>query len=217
MSSISMGKTSRELSQSAREKIKGGGCPALAHRPIAEPNGRSARGEASVTSSNRFRSERLGSKSPRAADPYRTSERRLSPSACSLVDRACDLSQALGLPVRNTLAGLPREEFLGPGSIVRVAVDSTHHLGYGMPATAAAYFRKSRAFDLSTPGARIVVRYAERDLLMSGWMVGEPHLAGNAAVLELPVGRGRVILLGFSPYFRAQPHGTFKLLFNALY
>jgi hypothetical protein len=134
-----------------------------------------------------------------------------------LVDRACDLSEQLGLPVRNALAGLKREEFFGPGSIVRVTVDSTYALGYGMPATAAAYFRKSRAFDVAAPGARTVVRYAEQNVLMSGWMVGEPHLAGKAAVVELPMGLGRVVLLGFSPYFRAQPHGTFKLLFNALY
>lgn len=134
-----------------------------------------------------------------------------------LVDRACDLSEQLGLPVRNVLAGLKREEFFGPGSIVRATVDSTHQLGLGMPSWSAVYFRKSRAFETSAPAARVVVRYAEQDVLMSGWMVGEPHMAGKAAVVELPVGRGRVVLLGFSPYFRAQPHGTFKLLFNAIY
>jgi len=135
-----------------------------------------------------------------------------------LVDRACDLAtERLGLPIKNVLAGLPATDFFGPGSIVRARVDTAHALGFGMPAEAPVFFRKSRAFTSSDPAVRTVVTYADRDLLLSGWLVGERHLAGQGAVLEAPLGRGRVILLGFAPYFRGQPHGTFKLLFNALY
>jgi hypothetical protein len=135
-----------------------------------------------------------------------------------LVDRACDLgTEELGLPVRNVLAGLKPTEFFAPGSMVRARVDSTAELGYGMPAEADVFFRKSRAFDVSDPSVRSVVTYGSSDLLRSGWLVGEDRMAGKAAVVELPVGRGRVVLLGFTPYFRGQTHGTFKLLFNALY
>ncbi|OGU02924.1 MAG: hypothetical protein A2W29_11220 [Gemmatimonadetes bacterium RBG_16_66_8] len=119
--------------------------------------------------------------------------------------------------MRNVLAGLTPEQFFGPGSIVRVEVDPTHPLAYGMAPRTAAYFRKSRAFETTAPGARSVVRYADSDVLMSGWLLGAQHMAGRDAVLDVPLGQGRVILLGFSPYFRGQPHGTFKLLFNALY
>ncbi|HEX9581263.1 MAG TPA: M14 metallopeptidase family protein [Gemmatimonadales bacterium] len=135
-----------------------------------------------------------------------------------LVDRACDLAtDHLGLPVRNVLAGLSPQQFFGPGSIVRVVADPTHPLAYGMPVHTAAFFRKSRAFETTAPGARSAVRYAADSVLMSGWLVGADLMAGKDAVLDLPMGRGRVILLGFSPYFRGQPHATFKLLFNALY
>lgn len=135
-----------------------------------------------------------------------------------LVDRACDLAtDHLGLPVKNVLAGLSPQEFFGPGSIVRVVVDNAHPLAYGMEPQTAAYFRKSRAFETAAPGAQSVVRYAADSVLMSGWLVGADRMAGKHAVLDVPVGRGRVILLGFSPYFRGQPHATFKLLFNSVY
>ncbi len=135
-----------------------------------------------------------------------------------LVDRACDLgTDNLGVPVKNVLAGLEDTEFFGPGSIVRARVDSASSLGYGMPSETAVFFRKSRAFTTSDPSVRSVVTYGTADVLLSGWLVGEQHLAGKGAVVEAPVGKGRVILLGFTPYFRGQPHGTFKLLFNALY
>ena len=135
-----------------------------------------------------------------------------------LVDRACELAtERLGLPIKNVLAGLPSTEFFGPGSIVRARVDTTKALGFGMPAEAPVFFRKSRAFSSSDPSVQTVVTYGAGDVLLSGWLVGEEHMAGQGAVVEASLGRGRVILLGFTPYFRGQPHGTFKLLFNALY
>ena len=51
---------------------------------------------------------------------------------------------------------------------------------------------------------------------MSGWMLGEQVLATRAAVVDAAVEKGRVVLLGFGTQHRGQPHGTFKLLFNAI-
>lgn len=52
---------------------------------------------------------------------------------------------------------------------------------------------------------------------MSGYLKGGELLERRAAVVELKVGKGRVVLIGFRAQHRAQPHRTFKLLFNALY
>ena len=76
----------------------------------------------------------------------------------------------------------------------------------------AAYTVSARG----TAGIATVARYPQGPLLMSGWIVGEQRLRDAAAVLDIPVGRGRVILHTFRVQNRAQTLGTFKLLFNSL-
>ena len=62
-----------------------------------------------------------------------------------------------------------------------------------------------------------VVRYAEDDILMSGWALGEEDaIGGKIAMARVPVGAGEVVVFGFRPQFRGQPRGTYKLFLNAL-
>jgi len=126
----------------------------------------------------------------------------------------------LGLPARNVVAGLDAKEFFCPGSTLRVNVDTTHPLAYGMPADALVLFHYSPAFDVVATDFndrnQIVVRYAERDVERSGWLNGEKYIAGRTAMASMGVGQGKVVLIGFRTQNRAQTHGTYKLLFNAL-
>ncbi|UCG74708.1 MAG: peptidase M14 [Gemmatimonadota bacterium] len=144
------------------------------------------------------------------------------------VDGAADFAiEQFGLPVRNALREVPAETLSVPGSLLRLAVDPADAGGFGMAEETAASFVRSRAFEVvplagaedrgQRPEVTVTARYAATDLLLSGWERGaEQHLAGRPAMLSTSVGRGRVILIGFRPYFRGQPRGTFKLLFNAL-
>ncbi|HEY7171000.1 MAG TPA: M14 family metallopeptidase, partial [Vicinamibacterales bacterium] len=135
------------------------------------------------------------------------------------VDRATELPlRAFRLPVRNVTAGVSDTDFFVPGSLVRLRVDPNQPLAYGLPEEISAFLANTPAFALDPSlRERVVARYPEQNLLMSGWLVGERVLAGRAAVLDLPLGRGRVVLLGLRPAHRGQAHGTFKLLFNSFY
>ena len=139
------------------------------------------------------------------------------------LDAAADLVlDHLGANASDGLAGVSQEEFFCPGSLLRIEVDITHPLAYGMPASATAFFVHSQAFvipDASEEPASVTVvaRYADDNLLESGWILGAERLAGLGAVLEVPYGAGRIVLLGFRTHFRAQPHETFKLFFNSLW
>lgn len=107
--------------------------------------------------------------------------------------------------------------FYAPGSIVRTKVDPSHPIAYGSEADGIAWFEQSPAFEVSG-NARTIVSYpTDGTLLASGWLLGGDKLNGRSAVVEAPLGRGRVILFGFRPQYRAQTWSTFKLFFNALY
>jgi hypothetical protein len=131
-------------------------------------------------------------------------------------DFAIDL---LGLPVRNATAGLASADFFIPGSLLRTEVDPDHPIAFGMADEVAAFFQSSRGFEVLDPRAvAVVARYAEEDILMSGWELGaDRHLAGRAAVIHAPVGEGSAVLIGFRSQFRAQPTATYKLFFNAIH
>jgi len=77
------------------------------------------------------------------------------------------------------------------------------------------------AFDINNSSANdqisVVARYHDRDLLRGGWLDAEKHLAGQAALLDVGYGKGRIAMIGFRAQNRAQAYGTFKVLFNALY
>jgi hypothetical protein len=128
--------------------------------------------------------------------------------------------EILELAVRNVTKKLDSKEFFCPGSTLRASFDEASPFGYGMPREGLVLFWSSPAFEI-VPSDRndryqTVVRYAERDLLESGWLVGEKSIARRAGMVVATVGKGKVVLIGFRAQHRAQTHGTYKLLFNAL-
>ena len=129
-------------------------------------------------------------------------------------DLAIDLFK---LPVRN-VAREAGDNLVAPGTIVRLDVDETDSLSYGLPKQTAGFFASSAAYDVSaSPDFKTAVRYASKDLLVSGLLRGGQAIEGRSAAISAAIGSGRVVLLGFPVQHRAQSLATFRLLFNALY
>jgi hypothetical protein len=133
---------------------------------------------------------------------------------------SCDVAiERLSLPVQDVKRTLRRDQHFAPGSILSVRVDAGHPIGYGMAAETYGFYDNSPFFALddSGPGLQVVARYADRDVLASGYLKGEEAMAGQAAVVSIDIGRGHVVLFGLRPQHRGQTHATFPMLFNALY
>ncbi|SPF47920.1 Peptidase M14, carboxypeptidase A [Candidatus Sulfopaludibacter sp. SbA4] len=140
------------------------------------------------------------------------------------------IAELLDLPVKSFLTemgpdgkerALPREKFYIPGSLLKMNVDNTNPLAYGMPKVVDVFFENSPVFRLQ-PTVELqhtspVGWFTGTSVLDSGWAWGQQYLDGGTAVAEATVGEGKVVLLGPEVNFRDQPHGTYKLLFNGLY
>ena len=150
------------------------------------------------------------------------------------IGSSTSMAELLGVAVKSALTemgfdgkerALPSDKFYIPGSLVKVNVDNKNPLAYGMPEQVDVFFDHSPVFKLPPDAQQkktsAVAWYGGpgpgTDLLSSGWAWGQQYLNGGTAIAEASVGEGKVILLGPEVAFRAQPHGTFKFLFNGLY
>ncbi len=66
--------------------------------------------------------------------------------------------------------------------------------------------------------AKVILKYHQTadSLLVSGLLAGGDELAGRAAVVDAPLGKGHVILFGMRPLWRWQSQGSFALAINAI-
>jgi hypothetical protein len=136
--------------------------------------------------------------------------------------QAGDLAlEGFDIPVQNAVNGIWGNEFWAPGATLRMKIDNTNPYTYGMPEYGLATYlaggqvyetvRGARSADVTRLGT-----YLDRDILESGWLLGEETIANKAAMVAVDKGEGSILMLGFRTQHRAQTHGTYKLLFNAL-
>ena len=154
------------------------------------------------------------------------------------LNRASDFAiEQFNLPVRDVVDGLPRTNFYVPGSILRIELDTSDPIAKGMPKESIAWAENSPVFEIldgprgSSPTVRegsdagrmpallvkIIAWYPkDKDPLLSGWLLGGDGIKGKAALVEVGMGKGRIILFGFRPQYRGQSLATYPLFFNAI-
>lgn len=131
-----------------------------------------------------------------------------------------------GLPMTNHLTDgadnpLGRAEYYVPSSVLEMAVDNTQPLAYGFGDHTNIMFNNSPVFRLlpqaPSLGVTPVAWFDSETPLLSGWAWGEQRLFGGTTVSEAKLGEGRMFLFGPLIKKRAQPHATFKFLFNGIH
>ncbi|HBB95249.1 MAG TPA: hypothetical protein DC054_07640 [Blastocatellia bacterium] len=149
------------------------------------------------------------------------------------LNRASDFAiEQFKLPVRDVVDGLPRTDFYVPGSILRIELDTNDPIAKGMPKESIAWAENSPVFEVGgtgvspvngdtgrmpVPQVKVIAWYPkDSDPLLSGWLLGGDRIKGKAALVEVTMGKGRIILFGFRPQYRGQSLATYPLFFNAI-
>jgi hypothetical protein len=139
------------------------------------------------------------------------------------MDAVCGLPiEKFHLPVTDITKKLKPEEFFASGLLLSIVLDHDHPVAYGMPEETVGFYAQSPVFQTWASSddksqVKVIAKYPEENITLSGWMLGEKYLRNKAAAVEVKMGKGKIILLGFNVQHRGQTAATFKLLFNSLF
>jgi len=146
------------------------------------------------------------------------------------IGSSTNLAYHLNLPVRSAMTEivngeekrLPAEKYYVPGSVLKVGVDTKQPANWGMEKEADVYFDNSPVFKLTGDAIaagkiKPLMWFDSATPLRSGWAWGQAYLQDGVTAFEASVGNGKLFAFGPEIAFRAQTHGTFKLIFNQLY
>ena len=107
---------------------------------------------------------------------------------------------------------------LVPGSILSAeVVDDRRPTTDGYSRELAVFFAKAPVFSVMEGGsASVLLRFAENETWLSGLAGNAVPLRGAPAIIEAPIGRGKLVMFAFNPVHRWLSVGTFDLLFNTI-
>lgn len=127
-----------------------------------------------------------------------------------------------GLDVEDLFGGAPKERASGRGSLKDpdVIQGRTHKppkikgAGTGIPPEYRDRIKLYLPTDITD--MRVILRFDQKEkLLISGMLAGGEELQNRAAVVDVPLGEGHILLFAINPMWRYETHGSFFLLFNA--
>jgi hypothetical protein len=122
---------------------------------------------------------------------------------------------------RKIEAGRPSPQFYAPGPIVEAEIlHPSHPIFYGY-AQKTIPVRYANGPLLTVPERdreqQVLMRFPGSDKsVLSGLMRGAAETRNRPAIVDVPTGKGRVILFATNPCYRWQNHGEFAMLFNSI-
>ena len=130
-------------------------------------------------------------------------------------------AEVLSLKIRNRLDGVTAAQYNTHGSTLHVDYAKTPFTA-GMPESGLVLqIWSTPVYEITEhthpEDYRVDARFAREKVLESGLLIAEEYIAGRPAMITAKYGAGEAVLYSFSPQFRAQTDGTYKLVFNALY
>jgi hypothetical protein len=141
-----------------------------------------------------------------------------------LIESASELGMLdFRLPLKSAISELNKDDFFCPGSLLKIRIDSSNYLGWGMPEVGSVMFDNGLAFKVSTPQVpwikqEFVAEFTnEGDHLLSGYLKGSNYLNNTKLIISYHYKKGKVIAYGTRIHFRGWTTGAFKLILNALY
>ena len=128
---------------------------------------------------------------------------------------AVDYGQVRGIDVFRTST-----QFYNPGSLLRgEVVNKNHPITYGYDKEMTIFRSQSGPLlRISRDKEKhVVLRYAkEGELCQSGIVKSDKEIKGKAAVVDVPVGKGHIVLFTFNPFWRDLNHGKYMFVYNAI-
>ena len=122
--------------------------------------------------------------------------------------------ETLNMDINTVSASRDREKFGCPGSVLKIEVNTSHPVTYGMQKDGFAFFRNSRV--LKANRHRVLGKYPNTNPLASGYLLGANVIQGTDNIIYDTIGKGKAVIISFEPVFRDRPVGTFKLVFNSI-
>jgi len=123
-------------------------------------------------------------------------------------------------PVKDISKDIVKSGFACPGSLLKINLKTNHPITYGLPEQIGVFHREGPVFTTWQPffdvDRRVIATFPEKDILLSGYSENEEKIGNKSSIVWLKKGKGQVVLLSFSPQFRASTPGTYKLLFNSI-
>ena len=122
---------------------------------------------------------------------------------------------------RRIEAGRPSPQFYAPGPIVQAEIlRPVHPIFYGYPdKTVPVRWANGPLLTVQERDReqQVLARFPGGDQsVLSGLMKGANEIRNRPAIVDVPVGQGRVLMFATNPCYRWQNYGEFNMLFNAV-